>query len=81
MVWSAPCRSWYKGGTVDGPVTAMYAGSVPHHRELLSSFRIEDFHVEYANSNRFHFFGNGFSQRDSKFMLGEKVDLAYYMER
>lgn len=79
MVWSAPCRPWYKDGTVDGPMTAMYAGSVPHHRELLESFRVEDYHIDYISENRFRFFGTGFSQRDARVLEGKQEDLAYYL--
>lgn len=81
MVWAAPCRSWYKGGTTDGPITAMYAGSVPHHRELLQSFRIEDYEVQYLAKNRFAFFGSGFTGRESRFLQGQKEDLAWYLEK
>lgn len=79
LVWTAPCRSWYKGGTIDGPVTAMYAGSVLHHRAHLKSFRVEDYEIEYRSKNRFRFFGNGFSQEDGKLMRGEQSDLSYYI--
>lgn len=74
-VWTGGCRSWFKNNKVDGKVTAMYAGSVPHYREMLGSFRAEDFHIRYNSPNRFRFMGNGLTLRDAG---GE--DLAYYLE-
>ncbi|WPH02915.1 Hypothetical protein R9X50_00578500 [Acrodontium crateriforme] len=74
-VWSGGCRSWYKNGKVDGPVTAMYAGSSAHYIEMLERFRTEDFDVEYRHANRFAFMGNGLTVRDVK---GE--DLGWYVK-
>jgi hypothetical protein len=31
-VWTGGCRSWFKAGKKDGPVTAMYAGSIIHYK-------------------------------------------------
>jgi len=31
-VWTSGCRSWYKNGSVEGKVTAMYAGSILHYK-------------------------------------------------
>lgn len=73
-VWASGCRSWYKNGKVDGKVTAMYAGSVYHYKELLESFRSEDFVMEYRGPNRFRFMGNGLTIAETK---GE--NLADYM--
>lgn len=71
MVWSGGCRSWYK---TDGKVTAMYAGSVLHYKEMLDSFRVEDFRLEYNSGNRFRFMGNGMTGREA-----EGGDLGYYV--
>ncbi|KAK7430518.1 hypothetical protein QQZ08_003037 [Neonectria magnoliae] len=73
-VWVSGCRSWYKGNKGSGKVTAMYAGSVLHYKEILESFRTEDFDIEYNSSNRFKFMGNGFTMRDEN---GE--DLGFYV--
>ncbi|KAM0424357.1 hypothetical protein ACHAPT_010504 [Fusarium lateritium] len=72
-VWTSGCRSWYKSGT-QGKVTAMYAGSVLHYKEILESFRTEDFSFEYSGPNRFSFMGNGFTRHEAK---GE--DLGFYV--
>lgn len=73
-VWSSGCRSWYKNGQIDGKVTAMYAGSMCHYKELLESFRSEDFIMNYRSPNRFRFLGNGLTIAETK---GE--NLAGYM--
>lgn len=57
--WTSGCRSWYKNGKTDGKVTGMYAGSIFHYKEILDSFRTEDFDIEYRSPNRFRFMGNG----------------------
>jgi hypothetical protein len=38
--WSSPCRSWFKGGTVDGPIL-MWPGSRLHFFEALAEPRFE----------------------------------------
>jgi hypothetical protein len=73
-VWTGDCRSWFKDGKVEGRITAMYASSVLHFKEMLESFRSEDFDYEYGFENRFRFMGNGITTRAQR---GE--DLAYYM--
>ena len=76
-VWAGGCRSWYKsGGNSDGPVTAMYAGSVLHYREILDEFRTEDFDIQYRGPNRFMFMGNGLTIRETT-----GGDLAYYVTK
>ncbi|SCO78535.1 related to monooxigenase [Fusarium oxysporum] len=62
-VWTSGCRSWYKSKK-DGKVTAMYAGSSIHYKEILQSFRTEDFDFEYNSRNRFRFMGNGLTIRE-----------------
>ena len=42
-VWTHGCRSWYKRGTVDGPVVAIYGGTTFHFMEALKSPRWEGF--------------------------------------
>lgn len=72
--WSSGCRSWYKRGTVDGRVTAMYAGSLNHYRQMLGNFRTEDFIIDYRSPNRFRFMGNGLTIAEEK-----REDFADYM--
>ncbi|RFU29418.1 hypothetical protein B7463_g6928, partial [Scytalidium lignicola] len=43
MVWSGGCRSWYKNGTVNGPVIGPWVGSTWHFNEALERPRFEDF--------------------------------------
>ncbi|KAI9375098.1 putative dimethylaniline monooxygenase [Aspergillus egyptiacus] len=61
--WSSPCRSWFKGGTVDGPIL-MWPGSRLHFFEALAEPRYEDYEWQYLLNNRFSYFGNGFSKRE-----------------
>lgn len=68
-VWTRGCRSWYKRGTVDGPVVAIYGGTTFHFMEALKNPRWEDFtlnRLDEAKSNRFTYLGNGFSRREEK---------------
>ncbi|TKA66995.1 hypothetical protein B0A49_04490 [Cryomyces minteri] len=73
-VWTTGCRSWYKNGKVDGKVTAMYAGSILHYKEILDNIRGEDFEIDYNSKNRFRFMGNGMTQREER---GD--DLSFYV--
>ncbi|KAI6773035.1 hypothetical protein HG530_003993 [Fusarium avenaceum] len=66
MVWSGSCKSWYKNRKKDGNVTAVYGGSRHHFREILETFRTEDFDIEYRSVNRFRFMGNGRTLRELK---------------
>ena len=59
---------------MDGPVIAMYAGSVLHYKEMLEDFRVEDFDIEYRGPNRFTFMGNGLTVPET-----DGGDLAYYL--
>ncbi|GKT42232.1 putative sterigmatocystin biosynthesis P450 monooxygenase STCB [Colletotrichum spaethianum] len=62
-VFAGGCRSWYKQGEVDGPVTGLYPGSRMHFIRLLEHFRGEDWEYTYENArqNRFAYLGNGFT--------------------
>ncbi|KAL2837073.1 FAD/NAD(P)-binding domain-containing protein [Aspergillus pseudodeflectus] len=63
--WSGNCISWFKSGTIDGPVTALHAGSRIHFFHMLEGFRGEDWTYTYLNSrNRFQYLGNGFSTKE-----------------
>ncbi|KAK1474357.1 monooxygenase [Colletotrichum tamarilloi] len=46
--WAGSCRSWFKGGAVDGPVTALHPGSRIHFFHMLENFRGEDW--DYVRS-------------------------------
>lgn len=69
-VWVAPCRSWYKRGTKDGRVVAVYAGSCFHFAEALRNPRWEDYELEYLDDGtgfkRFGWLGSGFTQREMR---------------
>ncbi|KAJ5560611.1 hypothetical protein N7513_003010 [Penicillium frequentans] len=60
-VWAGPCSSWYKQGTADGKIVAVYCGSTYHFLEALKEPRWEDYHFTYGprSQNRFHYLGNG----------------------
>ena len=62
LVWSSPCRSWFKMGKQHGPVTAIYPGSRLHYFEMLKNVRYEDYDIKYRSRNRFQFMGNGYTQ-------------------
>lgn len=36
LVGSSGCRSWYKGGTIDGRVSGLWPGSILHVRQSLA---------------------------------------------
>ncbi|KAM5344687.1 hypothetical protein ACJ41O_010549 [Fusarium nematophilum] len=74
-VWASGCRSWYKNNKEDGKVTAMYGGSILHYKEIMESFRTEDFHFDYLAGNRFRFMGNGLTRREE----GDE-DLSFYLK-
>ncbi|KAH8891047.1 FAD/NAD(P)-binding domain-containing protein [Thozetella sp. PMI_491] len=76
--WSGSCRSWFKGGKADGPVTALHPGSRVHFFHMLERFRGEDFEYVFDNArqNRFAYLGNGFSTKE----LGPKSDSTWYLD-
>ncbi|CAK7219658.1 hypothetical protein SBRCBS47491_003921 [Sporothrix bragantina] len=69
-VFSLPCRSWYKRGTLDGPVTALWPGSALHFVKALEKPRWEDYDYTYldGNGNSVAWLGNGFTmcERDTE---------------
>lgn len=70
-VWTQGCRSWYKNGTIDGPVIAVYGGTSFHFIEALKNPRWEDFHItREPGSNRYAYLGNGFTLKETR---GESV--------
>lgn len=67
-VWTRGCQSWYKRGTMDGPVVAIYGGTSFHFMEALKHPR-EDFHIgrlPEGSFSRLPYLGNGFSLRETK---------------
>ncbi len=74
-VWMEECHSWYKSAKT-GKATALWCGSVLHHREVIETIRMEDFHIDWRSKNRFKFLGNGFTKRES----AGNADLAYYLK-
>ncbi|KIV97955.1 hypothetical protein PV10_01650 [Exophiala mesophila] len=64
-VWAGACRSWYKNGTIDGPIIALHAGSRIHWFHMMENFRGEDYEYTYDSANRFRYLGNGFSVRET----------------
>jgi hypothetical protein len=49
--WSSPCRSWFKGGTADGPIM-MWPGSRLHFFEALDKPRWEVGCIHYTHMCR-----------------------------
>jgi len=77
LVWTGECKSWYKQGTVDGKVTALFAGSGMLYKRLISDLRPEDFEIEYRSPNAWKFLGNGFTALE----FDPDSDLAWYIEK
>jgi hypothetical protein len=73
-VWTENCRSWYKNGSEDGRVTALWPGSSLHYMEAMEFPRYDDFVVTYTG-NRFSWMGNGYSQTE----MDPNADWAYYI--
>ena len=74
--WAGSCRSWFKNGEKDGPVTALHPGSRIHWFHMLEQFRGEDFEYVYESSNRFWYLGNGMSTREQP-----GRDSTWYLDR
>ncbi|GMG13343.1 unnamed protein product [Aspergillus oryzae] len=60
-VFSMSCRSWYKRGTEDGPVTALWPGSCLHFAKVLENPRFEDYEYTYLDGRDMAWMGNGFT--------------------
>jgi hypothetical protein len=73
-VWDEKCRSWYRGGSKSGRVTALWPGSTLHYIEFISSVRYDDWDIVYEG-NRFSSLGNGQSQVEMDF----SADWAWYV--
>ncbi|KAK7204234.1 flavin-binding monooxygenase [Myxozyma melibiosi] len=57
-IWVDECKSWYKAGSSQNKVTALWPGSTLHYREALAVPRYEDWKFTYYG-NRFDYLGNG----------------------
>ncbi|VUC25597.1 unnamed protein product [Clonostachys rosea] len=62
--WATPCRSWFKRGTIDGPIVALHPGSRIHWFHMMQNIRFEDWEYDYWTGNRFQYLGNGFSTKE-----------------
>ncbi|CAG8886462.1 unnamed protein product [Penicillium egyptiacum] len=63
-VFRTKCRSWYKGGSEDGRVVALWPGSAPHALKALSQPQWEDFEYEYSDGNETGWLGDGWTQAE-----------------
>ncbi|KIX06760.1 uncharacterized protein Z518_04736 [Rhinocladiella mackenziei CBS 650.93] len=72
-VYSLDCRSWYKGGTTDGRVSALWPGSSLHAMQALAYPRWEDFEYEFVNDNPGAWIGNGWTVNERE----KKVNVDY----
>ncbi|KAK9446894.1 uncharacterized protein V1518DRAFT_435533 [Limtongia smithiae] len=80
-VFTLPCRSWYKSGTIDGPVSALWPGSALHFVKTLEHPRFEDYEYTYVGGNPVAWLGNGFTECEddmksdkSKYLDPENID-------
>lgn len=73
--WADPCSSWFKQGTIDGPIV-MWPGSRLSFFEILHHPNYEDYDIEYWGGNRWSFLGTGFV--DFEF-TGTK-DMTWYLD-
>ncbi|KAI9786495.1 MAG: hypothetical protein M1839_006955 [Geoglossum umbratile] len=77
-VFAAPCRSWYKNHTADGPIAALWPGSTLHYIEALQEVRYDDWVFTRRSEEgpgRWCWLGNGYS-RTEKDMT---ADWAWYV--
>ncbi|KAJ5698972.1 hypothetical protein N7462_000977 [Penicillium macrosclerotiorum] len=63
-VFGTKCHSWYKGGTEDGRIVALWPGSSLHAMKVFSNPRWEDFEYEYVNDNPSGWFGDGWTENE-----------------
>ncbi|KAL4945074.1 hypothetical protein BDV06DRAFT_219606 [Aspergillus oleicola] len=61
-VFGMECRSWYKGGSLNGRVVALWPGSSLHAMKALASPRWEDYTYEYVNDNPNGWIGDGWAE-------------------
>jgi hypothetical protein len=72
-VFSDKCRSWYKGGTEEGRVTALWPGSSLHSMKVFANPRWEDFDYEYVDDNPVGWIGDGWTEDEKH----ERINVDY----
>ncbi|KAJ5110349.1 hypothetical protein NUU61_001606 [Penicillium alfredii] len=65
-VYSGECRSWYKSGTEDGRVTALWPGSSLHAKEVFTHPRWEDFTYDHGGNNPMGWLGDGWTEDEKR---------------
>ncbi|KAH0592931.1 hypothetical protein MHUMG1_09384 [Metarhizium humberi] len=63
-VFTLHCRSWYKGGTYDGRVSALWPGSSLHAMQVFAHPRWEDFEYRYGKGDVNSWIGDGWTQQE-----------------
>lgn len=63
-VFSSKCRSWYKGGTEEGRIVALWPGSSLHAMKAFANPRWEDFEYEYVDDNPTGWLGDGWTENE-----------------
>lgn len=77
-VWTHDCRNWYKAGSNNGKIVALWPGSTLHYLELMKIPRYEDWEWEYEEGvNRWSFLGNGHSSAEKR----PGGDLSWYIKQ
>ncbi|KAL4739993.1 hypothetical protein BDV11DRAFT_214749 [Aspergillus similis] len=71
-VFGMECRSWYKGGSLNGRVTALWPGSSLHAMKALANPRWEDYTYDYVNDNPNGWLGDGWAEDERNKII--KVD-------
>ncbi|KAE8421771.1 hypothetical protein BDV36DRAFT_291885 [Aspergillus pseudocaelatus] len=72
--WADPCASWFKQGSLDGPVV-MWPGSRLAFFEAVKTPQWEDYDIQYHSGNRFGFLGSGFAPYE----FGEQGESSPYL--
>ncbi|KAJ5888558.1 hypothetical protein N7495_008599 [Penicillium taxi] len=88
-VWSANCSSWYNGGKPGSRIHGLFPGSASAVNYLRRDPRWEDWEYTHVNpANRFAYFGNGWTSRESVpganltpyLKRPDEIDLKSYLE-
>ncbi|KAK7206465.1 hypothetical protein BZA70DRAFT_274294 [Myxozyma melibiosi] len=74
-VFSKPCRSWYKGGKMEGDIISLWPGSSLHAIWAFSHPRWEDFNYTYVEGNPMAWFGDGWTETERRV----DGDRSYYL--
>ena len=74
-IWTEECRSWYKSGSSQGKVVALWPGSTLHYMEVLQEVRWEHYDITYSpGQNSWAFLGTGESSAEAR-----TGDLSFYI--